>query len=58
MIPIEALRIALTEEAKAIALYRKLSLEHNSIREVFDFLITEEEKHQQLLENKIIELTK
>jgi rubrerythrin len=58
MIPIEALKLALTEEAKAIALYRKLSLEHNSIREIFDFLITEEEKHQQLIENKIAEMTR
>lgn len=58
MIPIEALKLALNEEAKAIALYRKLSLDHNSIKELFDFLIIEEEKHQQLLENKIVQLTK
>jgi rubrerythrin len=58
MVPIEALKLALSEEAKAIVLYRELSIKHSAVREVFDFLITEEEKHQQLLENKIAELTK
>ncbi|MFH1397991.1 MAG: hypothetical protein ABIH27_05545 [Candidatus Omnitrophota bacterium] len=58
MIPIEALTLALSEETKAIALYRRLSAEHQSIREMFDFLIIEEEKHQQLIKNKIAELMK
>jgi rubrerythrin len=58
MIPIEALKLALGEEAKAIALYEKLSIEHPTLKDVFAFLVGEEQKHKQLLENKISELTR
>jgi rubrerythrin len=58
MVPVEALKIALREEVKAIALYRKMEKEHPSLQETFSFLITEEEKHQKLLAQKIEELTR
>jgi rubrerythrin len=58
MIPIEALKLALGEEIKAIALYQQLGVEHPSLQEVFSFLIDEEQKHKKMLENKITELTK
>ncbi|MBN1913765.1 MAG: hypothetical protein JW788_05125 [Candidatus Omnitrophica bacterium] len=58
MIPIEALKLALSEEAKAIQLYDKLGAEHPGLKETFTFLINEENRHKQLLEKKIAELTK
>jgi len=58
MIPVEALKLALAEELKAISLYTKLSSEHPSLKETFAFLVTEEFKHKQLLEKKIQEMTK
>jgi rubrerythrin len=57
MIPIEALKLAVVEEVKAIALYEKFSLEHPTLKEIFAFLISEEQKHKQLLETRIAELT-
>ncbi len=58
MIPVEALKLALTEESKAIALYQKLGNEHQQLQETFSFLVNEELKHKKLLEQKIEELTR
>ena len=56
--PVEALKLALSQEAEAVALYTKLQNEHQGLRETFSFLIDEEHKHMKLLENKIAEATK
>jgi len=58
MTPVKALKVALAEEIKAIELYRKLNLEHSSLKEIFLFLINEEQKHKKLIEQKIAETTK
>lgn len=58
MIPVEALRLALNQEIAAIKLYDRLNLEHPSLQEIFLFLVNEEYKHKQLIEKKIVELTK
>ncbi|MCK9603059.1 MAG: hypothetical protein M0R66_01570 [Candidatus Omnitrophica bacterium] len=58
MDPVEALKLALSEEQKAIALYSKLSVAHTAVKETFLFLIEEEQKHKKLLEKAIFELTK
>jgi rubrerythrin len=56
--PIEALRLALSREKDSIKLYNKIYLEHKGLQETFLFLINEEEKHRQLIEKKIAELTR
>ena len=50
MTPKQALEIALAEELKAIELYKMLGKEDPSLSGTFDFLVKEEEKHRDLLE--------
>ncbi len=57
MIPLEALRLALSKEIEAMELYSKLSLEYPTLKDIFLFLVNQEEKHKQLLEKKINEMT-
>jgi len=57
MTPVEALELALKKETAAIELYRRLSLEHNQIKELLLLLLNEEEKHKKLIQEKIIALT-
>ncbi len=56
--PIEALELAKMIEVQSIELYQKFINEHPAARDVFEFLLDEEEKHKQLIENKILELKK
>ncbi len=56
--PIEALELALSKEKASIQLYNKLYLEHAGIKDLFLFLINEEEKHKQLIEKKMVKLRK
>ena len=58
MIPLEALKLALSKEIESITLYKRLGVDHPGLRDVFDFLIIEEERHKKLMEGKIQELTK
>jgi rubrerythrin len=55
--PVEALKLALVKEKEAQDLYRRLGVEHKVASDVFDMLLSEEIKHQQLIEKKINELT-
>jgi rubrerythrin len=57
MVPIEALKLALNKEKESIRLYNRLNLEHPALKELFLFLINEEEKHRQLIDKKIVEIT-
>jgi len=57
MIPLEALKLSLNKEEESIKLYNRLNLEHPGLKELFLFLINEEEKHKQLIEKKIVEIT-
>jgi rubrerythrin len=56
--PVEALKIAMAKEKASIDLYNKLSIEHSSLKELFTFLINEEQKHKKLIEDKIAEATR
>ena len=56
--PVDALKLALNKEKGSIELYNKLNLEHPVLKELFLFLINEEEKHKQLIEKKIQEITR
>jgi rubrerythrin len=56
--PVDALKIALSKENASIQLYARLSLQHKAIKELLQLLINEEEKHKQLIEDKISEMTR
>lgn len=56
MTPVEALQLALEKEDDALVLYRKLALEHPAVKDMFEFLVNEEEKHKKMLEAKIHQL--
>lgn len=58
MTPVEALKLALSQEDNALTLYQKLSLEHPSLKDTFSFLMNEEQRHKKLLHDKIAELTR
>lgn len=54
--PIEALELALSKEEEAIRIYGKFILEHSAVKDIFQFLMGEEEKHKKLIETRIAEL--
>ena len=54
----EALVFALGKEKEAVEIYRKFSIEHSAMRDLFEFLMNEEGKHVRLIEKKISELYK
>lgn len=58
MIEIEALKLALSKEQNAVGTYKKLLAEHPALKDLFYFLLNEEEKHVMLIEKKIAELYK
>jgi rubrerythrin len=58
MSPVEALKLALAKEVEAIELYGTLDFKHPEIKDIFDFLLNEEQKHKQLLEKKIFAITR
>lgn len=58
MSPVEALELALTKEVEAIQLYQKFSKEYPTAKDTFLFLLGEEQKHKQLIEKKISELSR
>lgn len=58
MVDIEVLKIALLKEKEAIEMYQKILLQHPNLTELLSLLITEEQKHKILIENKIVELTR
>jgi len=56
--PVEALKLALTKEIEAASMYEKFSWEYPIAKEIFIFLAGQEQKHKNLIEKKIYELTK
>ncbi|MFC1666303.1 hypothetical protein ACFL0P_00335 [Candidatus Omnitrophota bacterium] len=56
--PVEALKLALSQEKQAIEMYRDFSVKYPAAKDTFTFLVVEEEKHKNLLEKKISELTR
>lgn len=57
MVDVEALRFALSKEEDTIVMYQKLLTAHPNLVELFNFLITEEQKHKKLIEGKIVALS-
>ncbi|MFA5117315.1 MAG: hypothetical protein WC695_00515 [Candidatus Omnitrophota bacterium] len=53
---IDALKLALSKEKDAVEVYKKLLIQHPALKDLFYFLINEEEKHVLLIEKKIAEL--
>lgn len=58
MIEFEALKLALSKEQEAVVAYKKLLAEHSGLKDLFYFLLNEEEKHVSMIEKKIAELYK
>jgi len=58
MTEVEALKLAISKETEAHDLYQRLAEQHPIVKELFHFLVNEEEKHKKLLEEKIFEITK
>ena len=56
MIEFEALKLALSKEQDAVVAYKKLLAEHPALKDLFYFLLNEEEKHVAMIEKKIAEL--
>lgn len=54
----QALEMALGKENNAVEQYRQLSVQHPQLRDLFEFLMNEEEKHAVLIQKKIAELYK
>jgi rubrerythrin len=58
MIDIEALELALSKEQDAVKAYNKLLVDHPALKDLFYFLLNEEEKHVVMIEKKIADLYK
>ncbi|MBN1871736.1 MAG: hypothetical protein JW800_04095 [Candidatus Omnitrophica bacterium] len=58
MTTVEALKLALKKEMDAIELYKGFIKDHSAANEIFEFLLNEEYKHKQMVEKKIVELTR
>jgi len=58
MTPVEALKLALDKENASIELYKRLAQQHRVIEELLTSLLNEEYKHKNLIEEKIVEITK
>jgi rubrerythrin len=58
MIQFEALKLALSKEQDAVVAYKRLLAEHPGLKDLFYFLLNEEEKHVSMIEKKIAELYK
>ena len=56
MIDIEVLRLALSKEEDAIKTYQGMLVGRPNLKELLSFLITEEEKHRMLIQEKISEM--
>lgn len=56
MIDIEVLRLALAKEEDAIKVYQELLAQHPDLKDLLYLLVTEEQKHKKLIEQKIAEL--
>ncbi len=54
--PVEALELALEKEIAAKNLYDNFSVKYPETKDIFIFLMNEEDKHRQLIEKKIVEL--
>lgn len=58
MIEIEALKFALAKEQNSVKVYTKLLGENPGLKDLFYFLLNEEEKHVAMIEQKLAGLYK
>ena len=58
MTPVEGLKFALSKEEASKKLYQDLIKEHPDIKDLFQSLLNEEEKHIQLIQRKLSEMTR
>jgi len=56
--PIEALELALSKETETMQLYDRFSVDYPAAKDIFIFLLAEEQRHKKLIEKKIEELTR
>jgi rubrerythrin len=57
MTEVEALKLAIKLEEAATKTYQEMSINHPVLKDLLDFLVTEEQKHKLLIEKKIVELS-
>ncbi len=58
MVEIEVLKLALAKEESAIKSYQEMLISYPALQDLLSFLVTEEQKHKKLIENKIVELSR
>ena len=58
MIEVEVLKLALAKEELAIKAYQEMLISYPALQDLLSFLVTEEQKHKKLIENKIVELSR
>ncbi len=57
MLEMDVLKIALSKEEDAINAYQEMLIAHPKLSQLLSYLITEEQKHKKLIEDKISELS-
>jgi rubrerythrin len=58
MTDVEMLRMALGEEEKAIKLYEGMMRDHPNLKDLLFELVSSEQRHKQVIEKKISEMTR
>lgn len=53
----EALKLALSKEENSIRLYKKMLARYSNLKDLLSSLLTEEQKHKKLIEERIVSLT-
>lgn len=56
--PVEALEVALRKEESSIEFYKNMQMRYTELKELFDFLVNEEYKHQKMIKEKIQQMTR
>jgi rubrerythrin len=56
MTEVEALKVALAKEQGSIKVYLEFSIAHPNLKELFYELMSEEERHVKLIEQKIAQV--
>jgi rubrerythrin len=57
MVEIEVLKLALAKEEAAIKGYQEMLISYPALGELLSLLVTEEQKHKELIEKKIVDLS-
>ena len=57
MLEVEALKLALAKEEAAIKTCQEMLIDYPALSELLSFLVNEEQKHEKLIEKKIVDLS-